>query len=156
MGKFAGVLEYHDRYFEGSAWLVLGISRFQVAKDTGADMGIAAGTAQHANEVFSGMQGTIQNIDASYHTNYNNKLKQSGDMAKLSADKAKNVFFEKIPPFNEIKMPDSKNFVKFDDSCKEDLNQVPIMNEVLRHVIPAEVKKMKTELHTQIQNQIDQ
>jgi hypothetical protein len=28
MGKFCGVLDYHDRYFEGSAWLVLGISRF--------------------------------------------------------------------------------------------------------------------------------
>ena len=119
-------------------------------------MGIAAGTAQHANEVFSGMQSIIQNIDASYHTNYNNKLKQSGDMAKLSADKAKNVFFEKIPPFNEIKMPDSKNFVKFDDSIKDELNQTPVMNEVLRHVVPAEVKKMKTELHTYIQNQIDQ
>jgi len=69
-------------------------------------------------------------------------------MAKLSADKAKNVFFEKIPPFSDIKMPDSKNFVKFDASCQDELNQTPIMNEVLRHVIPAEVKKMRTELHT--------
>ena len=63
-------------------------------------------------------------------------------MATLSADKAKNVFFEKIPPFSEIKMPDSKNFVKFDDSLKDELNQIPVMNEVLRHVIPPEVRKM--------------
>lgn len=77
-------------------------------------------------------------------------------MAKLSADKAKNVFFEKIPPFSDIKMPDSKNFVKFDDSCKDDLNKTPIMNEVLRHVVPPEVKRMQTELHTELQNQIDQ
>jgi len=48
-------LEYHDRYFEGSAWLVLGISRFQVAKDTGSEMGVAAGTALHAHEVFNAM-----------------------------------------------------------------------------------------------------
>ena len=27
-GRFAGILEYHDKYFEGSAWLVLGINRF--------------------------------------------------------------------------------------------------------------------------------
>lgn len=42
-------------------------------------------------------------------------------MAKLSADKAKNVFFEKIPPFSDVKMPDSKNFVKFDSSVQEAL-----------------------------------
>jgi len=27
-GKFAGVLEYHSKYFEASAWMVLGINRF--------------------------------------------------------------------------------------------------------------------------------
>ena len=101
------------------------------------------------------MSSIIGNIDGSYHTNYNNKLKQSGDMAKLSADKAKNVFFEKIPPFSEIKMPDSKNFVKFDDSCKDDLTKVPIMVEILRHVVPPEVQRMNKELHTELQNQID-
>ena len=42
-------------------------------------------------------------------------------MAKTSTDKAKNVFFEKIPDFKQIPMPDSRNFVKFDDSVKEDL-----------------------------------
>jgi len=54
-GRFAGVLDYHDRYFEGSAWLVLGIHRFSKAKEDGRDMGIAAGTAQHANELFTNM-----------------------------------------------------------------------------------------------------
>lgn len=53
--KFCGVLDYHDRYFEGSAWLVLGISRFTKAKDEGKDMGIAAGTAKHAHELFANM-----------------------------------------------------------------------------------------------------
>lgn len=55
MGKFAGVLDYHDRYFEASGWLVLGINRFQKAKDEGKDMGIAAGTAAHAHELFANM-----------------------------------------------------------------------------------------------------
>jgi hypothetical protein len=27
-GRFAGVLEYHAKYFEASAWMVLGINRF--------------------------------------------------------------------------------------------------------------------------------
>jgi hypothetical protein len=69
-------------------------------------------------------------------------------MTKLATEKAKTVFFEKLPAFKDIKMPDSKNFVKFDDSCKDELNQIPIMNETLRHVVPPEVRKMQTELHT--------
>jgi hypothetical protein len=69
-------------------------------------------------------------------------------MAALSADKATKVFFEKIPPFSEIKMPDMKNFVKFDDSVKESLEKVPTVNEVLRHVVPTQVRKMQSELQT--------
>jgi len=43
-------------------------------------------------------------------------------------------------------MPDSKNFVKFEDSAAGPLNEVPIMNETLRHVIPPQVRKMQAEL----------
>lgn len=77
-------------------------------------------------------------------------------MAKTSADKAKTVFFEKIPDFKDIKMPDQKNFVKFDSSCQDELNKIPMMNETLRHVVPPEVRKMQGELNTQLQNMIDQ
>ena len=38
-------------------------------------MGIGAGTAKHAHEVFASMSSIIPNIDTSYHGNYNNKLK---------------------------------------------------------------------------------
>mgnify|MGYP006893275294 CR=1 FL=1 len=54
-GKWASILEYHDKYFEASAWLVLGINRFQVAKDTGGAMGEAAGTANHAAKLFTAL-----------------------------------------------------------------------------------------------------
>ena len=47
-GGFASVLYYHSEYFKASAWFVLGISRFTEAKETGRDMGIAAGTAVYA------------------------------------------------------------------------------------------------------------
>ena len=63
-------------------------------------------------------------------------------MATLAADKAQKVFFEKIPNFSDIKIPDSKNFVKFDDSCREQLEVIPTVNEVLRHVVPTAVRKM--------------
>jgi hypothetical protein len=43
-------------------------------------------------------------------------------------------------------MPDKKNFVKFDDSEKGELEKTPILNEVLRHVIPPEVRNMQAEL----------
>jgi hypothetical protein len=52
-GQFSGVLEYHSKYFEASAWLVLGINRFQIAKEAGAKMGEAAGTANHALSLFN-------------------------------------------------------------------------------------------------------
>jgi len=38
-------MNYHDKYFEASAWQVLGVHRFQTAKDEGRAMGDAAGTA---------------------------------------------------------------------------------------------------------------
>lgn len=98
----------------------------------------------------------MNKIDGSYHGNYNNKLKQSGDMFKLSAEKAKSVFFEKIPEFSSIKMPDQKNFVKFDSSCGDDLNKIPLINETLRHVVPPEVRRMQEELKKHLQFLIDQ
>lgn len=67
-------------------------------------------------------------------------------MTEKSADLCKNVFFEKIPEFKAIQMPDRKNFVKFDDSNKADLEIVPIMSETLRHIIPPEVRSMQSEL----------
>jgi hypothetical protein len=42
-------MNYHDKYFEASAWLILAIDRFTVAKETGVDMGKAAGTAMRAH-----------------------------------------------------------------------------------------------------------
>lgn len=77
-------------------------------------------------------------------------MKQSGDLGKMAADKAKNVFFEKIPAFGDIKIPDCKNFVKFDNSCQTELEKVPAANEVLRHVVPTAVRKMQGELQTQL------
>lgn len=71
-------------------------------------------------------------------------------MAKTSTDKAQNVFFEKIPDHSIIKIPDSKNFVKFDDSVKAELDKVPFMNETLRHVVPPEVRNMQAEFKTQM------
>lgn len=52
-------------------------------------------------------------------------------------------------------MPDSKNFVKYDESGKEPLEAIPAMNEILRHVIPPGVRKMQAELKEMLQNQID-
>jgi len=49
-------------------------------------------------------------------------LKNASDMAKTSTQKAETVFFEKIPEHSKIPIPDSKNFVKFDGSCEEELN----------------------------------
>lgn len=67
-------------------------------------------------------------------------------MTEKSADLCKNVFFEKIPEFKTIQMPDRKNFVKYDDSYKTELEVVPIMSETLRHIIPPEVRSMQSEL----------
>ena len=118
-GKFAGILDYHGKYFEGSAWLVLGISRFQVAKDTGKDMGIAAGTANHAAALFARIEGIVKTIPPDYGDNYAKKREQAQNMSALATDKAKKVFFEAIPAHSDIKIPDQKNFVKFDGSTAD-------------------------------------
>lgn len=57
-------------------------------------------------------------------------------MSKMAQDKAKTVFFESIPSYDKIVMPDSKNYVKLDSSIKEELDKIPIMNETLRYIIP--------------------
>lgn len=36
----------------------------------------------------------------------------------MCSEKAKNVFFEAIAEGKDIKLPEEKNFVKFDDSIK--------------------------------------
>jgi len=77
-------------------------------------------------------------------------------MSALAVDKAKNVFFEKIPDFTQIKMPDQKNFVKFDPSAEEPLKIEPSMKETLRHVVPPQVRKMQAEVKTLLQNMVDQ
>jgi hypothetical protein len=66
------------------------------------------------------------------------------------------VFFESIPDHSKIKLPDSKNYVKFDDAAKKELEKIPLMNEVLRHVVPPEVRNMQSEFKTMLQNMIDQ
>ncbi len=63
----------------------------------------------------------------------------------MAEDKAKNVFFEIIVSYEKIQIPDSKNFVKFDASIKDELDKVPIMNETLRYIIPPQVRKMQAE-----------
>lgn len=108
-------------------------------------MGEAAGTCNHAEKLFLSIKPIISNIPASYGENYNKKLANAQKMAATATDKAKNVFFEPIPDHSKIPIPDSKNFVKFDDSGKEPLTHIPIMNETLRHIIPPEVRSMQTE-----------
>ena len=63
----------------------------------------------------------------------------------MAEDKAKNVFFEIIVSYEKIQIPDSKNFVKFDASIKDELDKVPTMNETLRYIIPPQVRKMQAE-----------
>jgi hypothetical protein len=66
--------------------------------------------------------GAIMNsIPQDYHDNYKKKMESAVNMSKMATDKAKTVFFETIPEHKKIKIPDTKNFVKFDDSCKEDM-----------------------------------
>ena len=84
-------------------------------------MGIAAGTANHAAQLFQGMGAIMHTIPGDYADNYKKKTESALNMSKMATDKAKTVFFETIPEHKKIKTPDAKNFVKFDDSCKEDL-----------------------------------
>lgn len=119
-------------------------------------MGIAAGTASHAAKLFEKMGPIMQAVPAEYHGNYRNKSEASKKQAAVAIDKAQNVFFEKIPDHSNIKIPDQKNFVKFDDSANAELLKIPFMNETLRHVVPPEVRSMQGEFKTQMQNMIDQ
>ena len=98
----------------------------------------------------------MKNIPADYKVNYTKKLENAQQMSTTATDKAKNVFFEKIPEERDGKMPDRKNFVKFDESAKAALEVVPTMSETLRHVIPPEVRAMQGELKQFIQNTVDQ
>lgn len=52
-------------------------------------------------------------------------------------------------------MPDAKNFVKYDQTAEEPLLVIPAMNEVLRYIVPPQVRKMAAEFKTMIQNLID-
>ena len=63
----------------------------------------------------------------------------------MAEDKAKNLYFEIIVSYEKIQIPDSKNFVKFDASIKDELDKVPTMNETLRYIIPPQVRKMQAE-----------
>jgi len=54
----------------------------------------------------------------------------------MSAEKAKTVFFERVTPFTEVKMPDAKNYVKYDNGCKEELELVSPHEDIFRHIIP--------------------
>ena len=107
-------------------------------------MGIAAATAHRAAELLKNCN--VKSIPASYSGNWQKKCEQASKLAAEAEDKAKRVFFEKIPNYKDVAMPDSKNFVKLDESAKEPLEVVPIMNETLRHVIPPAVRKMQAEL----------
>ena len=73
----------------------------------------------------------------------------------MATEKAQTVFFEKIPDHQTIKIPDLKNFVKFDNTAAEELDKVPAMNEILRYIIPPQVRKMQGEFKEQMQNLID-
>jgi len=54
----------------------------------------------------------------------------------MSADKAKTVFFERVTDYKEVKMPDAKNFVKYDGTCKEELEAISSHDDIFRHIIP--------------------
>ena len=105
-------------------------------------MGIAAGTAKRAADLFKSAGGVVNRIPADYRANFQTKLEQSSKLATSSEDKAKNVCFETVVSYEKIEIPDSKNYVKFDSSANEPLVVIPHMNEVLRHIVPPEVRQM--------------
>lgn len=74
----------------------------------------------------------------------------------MSAEKAKTVFFEKVTPAKEVKMPDAKNYVKYDAGCKEELETVSPHEDVFRHIIPPQVRNLQSEFKTVVQNLLDQ
>jgi len=120
-------------------------------------MGLAAGIARHAASIFKDSSKYIDKIPPSYKAAYTEKSNQAAKLDQMATEKAESVFFERIPKHDDpkIQFPDPKNFVKFDESIRAELEKVAIINEVLRHVVPPEVRKMQVELKTQIQNMID-
>lgn len=67
---------YHEKYFEASAWQVLGVHRFTVAKEEAKDMGHAAGTAVNACNLFKNAEHIIKIIPNDYSANYFKKREQ--------------------------------------------------------------------------------
>ena len=85
-------------------------------------MGIAAGTAAQARKLFEECLSVVNLIGPTYSDNYQNKLKQAASLEKMATEKAKSVFFESVATPDKIKMPDQKNFVKFEEKeLKEEL-----------------------------------
>jgi hypothetical protein len=146
--EFAQILRYHELYFEASAWLDLAVSRYTQAREEGKNMGIAAGTAKRAFELFLSCKNVVDIIPPDYQANYKIKLKESENHFKKAEDKAKTVFFEQIPDHTKIPLPDSMNFAKFDESASKPLKVTPAMNGILRYIIPPQVHKMAGELKT--------
>jgi hypothetical protein len=135
-------MAYHEKYFEASAWQVLGVHRFQAAKEEGKDMGHAAGTANRAAELFVAIAPITKALPPDYLPNYQAKTEQAQKLAAMAADKAQTVFFEAITPHQNVKMPDAKNFVKLEPSANEELLKVPAMNDTFRYIIPPQVRSM--------------
>ena len=117
-------------------------------------MGQAAATIGRAAAILKTCD--INNIPSNYAKNWKAKFDSAAKLAGESQEKAQKVFFEKIPDYKAVPMPDSKNFVKYDDSAKEALDAIPHMNEILRHVIPPGVRKMQAEITEYLQNVINQ
>ena len=113
-------------------------------------MGIAAGTAKRAFEVFLGCKSVVDMIPADYQANYKKKLQASENHFKTAENKAKTIFFEQIPDYTCISMPDKQNYVKFDESISKLLEATPAMSGILQCMIPPQVRKMAGELNRQI------
>lgn len=115
-------------------------------------MGHAAGTAAHAAALFASAGPIIKQIPQDYAANYQKKKDQADALAKMSADKAKTVFFERVTDYKEVKMPDAKNFVKYDGTCKEELEAISSHDDIFRHIIPPQVRALQSEFKTIVQN----
>lgn len=118
-------------------------------------MGHAAGTAAHAAALFASAGPIIKQIPQDYAGNYQKKKEQTDTLAKMSADKARTVFFEKVTDYKDVKMPDAKNYVKYDGGCKEELEKTSPHEDIFRHIIPPQVRNMQSEFKTVVQNLLD-
>ena len=53
-------MDYHDKYFEGSAWLILGIDRYLKFKEEGkGSLGMAAGSLEYAEKKLQGASKSV-------------------------------------------------------------------------------------------------